>query len=74
MAAVGQMASQSVHQSHSTVSIMVMILLTIARALHWHTPTHNPHPSHLTVSIIGISATFFGLHVGYFRGTGATCL
>jgi hypothetical protein len=32
MAAVGHTASQSVHQSHFTVSIRVMILLTIARA------------------------------------------
>jgi len=70
MAPVGQTASQSVHQSHSTVPIMVIVLLTIARALQWHTPTHNPHPSHFLVSIIGISATFFSLHVDYFKSKG----
>jgi len=39
-------ASQSVHQLHFTVSTTVMTLLTTARALQWHTLTHNPQPSH----------------------------
>jgi hypothetical protein len=74
IAPVEQTASQSVHQSHSTVSMMVMILLTIAKAWQWHTPTHSPHPSHLPGSITGISATFFCLHLRYFKSKGAACL
>jgi hypothetical protein len=74
MAPVEQTASQSVHQSHSTVAMMATTLLTIAKAWQWQTLTHNPHPSHFSVSITGISATFFNLHVDYFKSKGAACL
>lgn len=70
MAPAAQTVSQSVHQSHSTVSIIVTILSTMARALQWHTPTHNPHPSHFSVSMIGISIMFFSVNQVYSRSGG----
>ena len=46
MAPVWHTASQSVHQSHSGASVNVTTFLTTTSALHWHTVTHNPQPSH----------------------------
>jgi hypothetical protein len=43
-----------------------MTLLTTARALLRHTPTHNPHPLHFWGSITGISINGFGLHFSLF--------
>jgi len=70
MAPVGHTISQSVHQSHSTDSVIVTILPIMARALQWHTPTHKPHPSHFWMSIIGISIMFFSLYQSYSKTKG----
>ena len=70
MAPAAQTVSQSLHQLHWTVSIIVTISSTIARALQWHTPTHKPHPSHFWASIIGISIMFFSLNQLDCRGDG----
>jgi hypothetical protein len=74
MAPVWHTASQSVHQLHSAVSIMVTTLSTIAKASQGHTLTHNPHPSHLWASIAGISATLSNLHANHFKSKAAICL